>query len=354
MRRYALLVRPAANRVFGGVAGALLRSELDFASRHLLGGSIADLGETEIAGLGYVTFTATSAGSTPFDDAGHDDGLLASVVANAASTYAVFERIEGVDGELLRPVPLRPLDRYDDDLVTTQRYVGKTNETVTKLLVNLALHAADGALTALVEGRRVRILDPLCGRGTTLNQALLYGADALGVDVDAKDAEAYATFLRTWLQEKRLKHQIDPTAGRNRFRVSVGRKGAASADDRQIVDVRTADTVAGTAALGRNAVDVLVADLPYGVQHGARTEAAGLARRPSALLEEALPTWRAAVRPGGAIALSWNVRLLPRAAMVSALEAAGLAVCDDASPSAFEHRVDRVITRDLVVARRPG
>ena len=53
------------------------------------------------------------------------------------------------------------------------------------------------------------MLDPLCGRGTTLNQALMYGYDGLGVETDGKDVDAYAAFLRTWLKRKRLKHTAE-------------------------------------------------------------------------------------------------------------------------------------------------
>ena len=61
---------------------------------------------------------------------------------------------------------------------------------------------------------RLRVLDPLCGRGTTLNQALMYGWHAAGVDVDERDVEAYAAFLPRWLKDKRLKH----TAATSRLR----------------------------------------------------------------------------------------------------------------------------------------
>ena len=60
---------------------------------------------------------------------------------------------------------------------------------------------------------RLRILDPLCGRGTTLNQALMYGWHAIGVDVDERDVEAYAAFLPRWLKDKRLKHTASDQSG---------------------------------------------------------------------------------------------------------------------------------------------
>jgi SAM-dependent methyltransferase len=333
MPAYALLVRPAANRVFGGDAAALLTNELRTVDRLGLGGRLGAVATTSIAGVAYVTFESDLV-----------DAATTSVIASLSSSYALFER----EGELLRPIDAAPLDRYDDDLVTTQRYVGKTNETFTRLLVNVALAAAGAT------GRRARILDPLCGRGTTLNHALLLGGDGLGIDVDAKDVQAYATFLKTWLQEKRIKHQLDATAGRRRFRVTIGRKGAAAGDDRQLVDVATADTTEAPALFGKASVDAIATDLPYGVQHGARGgEAATLSRRPGELLRAALPAWRAVLRPGGGLAVSWNVRVLARDELLALVVDGGFELPDLGDDVAFSHRVDRVITRDVVVARRP-
>ncbi len=341
---YALLIRPSANRVFGGHAGALVRAELSMASTHLLDGRIHPGNLAEIGGVEYLKFTCDGDLSEP--------GVAQDVVSNLSSAFALFEFVDG--GDLLRPVALAPFDRYDDDLVTIQRYAGKTNEAFTKLLLNVALFCADGAFAALGARNRVVVFDPLCGRGTSLNQALLYGADALGIDSDVRDVQAYATFLKTWLQDKRIKHQLDAAAGRARFRVTIGRKGTEGAGGRQLVDVVSADTTSAATHFGRNAADVIVADLPYGVQHGSRTEAGGLSRRPGDLLGDALPVWRTVVRPGGAIALSWNLKTLSRADIATCMNEGGFEVIDLAEGYTFEHRVDRTITRDLIVARRPS
>lgn len=325
MASYALLVRPAANRVFAGDAARLMRAEL----RVVAGASVFDVAGAVISGVEYVTFD----GDPPLAD-----------MASLSSTYALFERVHG---SLLLPVELPIIDRYDVDLVTTQRYIGKTNETFTKLLVNVGLAAAGHS-----PGAHVRILDPLCGRGTTLNQALTYGADALGVDIDAKDTAAYATFLTTWLQEKRVKHHVDRAAGRRRFRLTIGPKSGSGADERQLVDVVTGDTAEVAAAFGKASVDVIATDLPYGVQHGSRA-GQGLARRPDELLDIALPAWHEVLRRGGAAALSWNTNVLTRARLVSLLDGAGFEPTEIGNDGAFVHRVDRTITRDLVVAMRP-
>jgi SAM-dependent methyltransferase len=323
MPDFALLVRPASNRVFGGDATRLLVVELGVVA----GSTVEGVRKEDIAGLEYVTFT----GAPPL-----------AAIAVLSSAYALFER-EG-DGRL-RPVELPRVERFDDDLVTTQRYVGKTNETFTRLLVNLALASAGGTPHPVV-------LDPLCGRGTTLNHALLLGGDALGIDLDAKDTQAYATFLTTWLQEKRAKHQLDRTAGRHRFRVTIGSKSAAGAAERQTVDVATADTTEAPALFGKARADVIVTDLPYGVQHGSRTDA-GLGRRPDDLLARALPAWRQVLRPGGAAAISWNTRVLARDRLAALVAEAGFALTTIGADGALEHRVDRTITRDVLVAVRP-
>lgn len=332
MPTFALLVRPSANRVFGGNASALLAAELRVVDRLSLGSRIPRVDRTVLAGVEYLTFATTE----PLHES------TASALATLSSTYALYER----EGDLLRPTLATSLDRFDDDLVTTQRYAGKTNETFTRLLVNVAVAASGHPL-----GSHVRILDPLCGRGTTLHHALLLGADALGIDLDAKDTHAYAAFLKTWLQEKRIKHQLDATAGRKRFRVTIGRKGD---HDRQLVDVATADTADAALLFGKGTVDVIATDLPYGVQHGARSgETSTLSRRPAELLREALPAWRAVLRPGGGVAISSNTTVLPRAELLALLTGAGFDLPDLGDDVDFTHRVDRTITRDVVIARRP-
>ncbi len=96
--------------------------------------------------------------------------------------------------------------------------------------------------------------------------------------------------------------------------------------------------------------DVVVGDLPYGVQHRA-SASASTPRAPEDLLAASVDGWRSMMRRGSAIGLSWNLRTMERAQVVARLGAAGFEVVDH--PVSFEHVVDRSITRDLVVARVP-
>src|SRR2546430_2532317 len=47
------------------------------------------------------------------------------------------------------------------------------------------------------------ILDPMAGRGTTLQEAWLAGHNGYGVELDVKAVEALAAHMTTWLRHKR-------------------------------------------------------------------------------------------------------------------------------------------------------
>jgi SAM-dependent methyltransferase len=336
--RYALLLAPSANRVYADASARLTRAELAAFGDAVLQTRLADIDETDIAGVGYVTFT----GQLSERDTGY--------LANLSAGYALFELTEA---GLLRPVRLRPLARFDDDLITIPKYAGKTNEQFTKLLLNVTLLASASA-ESMVD-KAVTVLDPLCGRGTTLNQALMYGYHAIGIEVDGKDVDAYAAFLRTWLRRKRLKHSTDLHPVRRERRL-VARCFEAAVGDRragepQRVTVYQADTTRARDFLRAGCADVVVADAPYGVAHGSRTPE-GLSRRPLDLLRSAVPVWAELLRPGGAIGISWNTHVAGRDELAKIVADAGLGVLDTPAYRGFGHWVDQAINRDILVARK--
>ncbi|WP_104481693.1 SAM-dependent methyltransferase [Actinokineospora auranticolor] len=343
MTTHVLLVRPALNRVYAESSVDLMAAELAVFSDRLLGGRVRDIAPVRLSGVPYLGFTCP--------DLGPDD---AARLANLSSAYALFER----RGDLLAPVELTPLDKFDDDLVTIQKYPGKTNEHFTKLLLNLAVVSSASAQDMLT--RRLRVLDPMCGRGTTLNQALTYGYDTAGIDVDGKDFDAYAQFIQTWLKRKRVKHQADTTRVRRdgkviarRFQASIGvTKESYKAGDALDLDYVNADTTEANRFHRAGTFDVIATDAPYGVQHGSRATGA-LHRGPLELIRAAIGGWVGLLRPGGALAISWNTNVVPRASLVDALAAANLEPLDEGPYLGFSHRVDQAIVRDIVVARKP-
>jgi hypothetical protein len=354
---YALLVAPSANRVYADAANRLTRAELarfaDEACRNrpsqrlsaaVLETPVTGIAEAEFGGVGYVTF------EVPAGDRLTERDI--SYLSNLSSAFALFE-VTG-DGDLLRPVRLSPLAHYDDDLITIPKYAGKTNEQFTRLLLNVTLLASERA-PAMLDGQ-LTVLDPLCGQGTTLNQALMYGYHAIGIELDGKDVDGYAAFLRTWLKRKRIKHTTDlhPVRRDRRLvaRCFSATLGAARDAAQQRVTVYHADTTQARDFLRARCADVIVADVPYGVSHGSRTAAQGLSRRPLDLLRAATPVWADLLRPGGAAGISWNTHVAARPDVEKIFIDAGLTPMDTPAYHEFGHWVDQAITRDILVARK--
>lgn len=351
MPTYSLLIQPSFNRVYTRTTPSVGAAEVRSISTLLLDDRIQEVRAVERGGVAYLTFE-TEAPLTARD---------LQILVNLSVTFVLFEDHDG----LLAPVEVAPFAAFDDDLVTTLRYVGKTNEQFTQLLVNLALAAATGAMDTRLAGGQVRLLDPMCGRGTTLNQALMYGLDAAGIEVDRKDYETYTAFVKKWLQQHRIKHSTDssnmrksPDQKARRSTITITRNPdqggrAETGPSRQVVDYVSDDTINVRDHFTRSSIDLIVTDLPYGVQHAARTNEWGRSRSAEALLETALPLWRQVLRGGGSIALGWNVHHIKRAAMNDLLTGAGFDLVGITEDDRFAHRVDRSITRDVVLARKP-
>jgi hypothetical protein len=356
MPAYALLILPSSNRVYADQSAALTLAELALFSDSALDGRLSDAAPATIGGVEYVTFSAAG----PLSDRD------AAVLANLSCGYALFAvRADGA----LQPVELRPADRFDDDLITIQKYQGKTNEQFTKLLTNATLLSSAFGRDAFAragageaETARLALLDPLCGRGTTLSQALRYGWDASGIEIDGKDFDAYSAFLQTYLKRKRLKHHAAVIPVRRDRRVVARRltvtlaaeKADYKAGETQQLEVVHADTVKAAEFFKPRSFHLIVADAPYGVQHGSRTAGDSLARSPLQLLAAALPGWSELLKPGGAIGIAWNTFVARRDAAAQVLADAGLLVCDGGPYLEFAHRVDQAINRDILIACKPG
>ncbi|RNI23050.1 TRM11 family SAM-dependent methyltransferase [Flexivirga caeni] len=340
MTEHLMLLAPSGNRVYAADAPRLAAAELRALT---VGFGLAepDVLTTCIAGVDYLSLR-TGDELTSWE---------VRVLSQLSAAYALYRR----EGDLLAPVALQHPDRYPSDLVTIQKYQGKTNEQWTRLLLNVTA-AATATPDRLLDGT-LRVLDPMCGRGTTLNIALSLGLDVTGVDLDSKDFQAYSAFIKTWMRQHRLKHSADEsslrTDGRGRgrqLRIEV----AASKDDHkagrtQRVIYLSTDTTDLDGLIRPRSVDVIVTDTPYGVQHGSHGDR--LARSPLDLLDRALPEWVRTLRTGGAVGLSYNRHVAPRDELAALLVTHGLTLVDG-DPDAFRHRVDASIDRDLLVARK--
>ncbi|HYI03415.1 MAG TPA: hypothetical protein VD858_00895, partial [Reyranella sp.] len=299
-----------------------------------IGSGLQDVSLRNIAGQDYVQF------SLPGPITRETARLLASM-AMLGGVFETFDSIGDVSGPLLRPVPATHPAFISPDMAATRRYKGKTNETFTHFLCNMAKYAS---AFAQEEWATLDVVDPLCGGGTTLFTALSLGADVAGLDADRTDVESTAAFITQYCRENRIalatKEERLRKLGARRWLFQIGRDDVRRCMLALGDASRTSELLAG---FGRP--HLIVTDLPYGIQH----------RGPlHGLLADCLPDWAELLVPGGAIAFSWDSTRLDRQEMMALVgKIADLEVVDRPPYDRLAHRVDRVIKRrDVLVARR--
>lgn len=318
MPDYLMLLSPSANRVYAGTAPELAAAELG-----ACWAAARDVIPKQLAGVDYLSFSAEPA--------------ALPILARQSACFALFEAEE----DLLRPVPLPDVYKLDDDLVTIPKYQGKTNEQFTQLLLNVTL----AAVTRAPDGPR-QILDPLAGRGTTISTALRLGHDGYGIELDEKAFEAMASFYKTYLRRKRIKHSAEISPVRRNGR-TVGRRFDVEVPGNK-ASVFTGDARQSAELFGKKRFDAIVTDAPYGVAHGSLASG-GKDRSPRQLLSEAIPIWANQLKRGGALGISWNTFGVTREDLAGIVAKAGLEPLE----WGFAHRVDSAIKRDIVVAHKP-
>ena len=334
--KYCALLRPHANSRYQAEALKLARAEL-----------IALLAKS---GCGTDVRCETRADTDwlAFEAGALDEGQL-SLLCLAAHLYVLFEETEGA----LRPLRGQNAAYLGEDLPLVLKYKGKTNETFTAFLLNLALCASDFG-----PDKPLAVMDPMCGRGTTAFAALNRGWNALGFDQDAAAVDEGLKYFKRYLEYHRIKHTASDQS------MTAGGKQAAVLHTFRFASTPEAYRDGDTRALTMAAIPgdrlglvyrkpcchLIVADLPYGVQHAP----GGGRRRPSLedMLYEVLPVWVELMHTGGAMALSFNVNTL-RPEMVRGMMAeVGLDVSDGPGYEGLGHWVEQAITRDVAVGVR--
>lgn len=263
------------------------------------------------------------------------------MLAMTSAYFLSYERIGDVVGPLLRPLETGFVPALPPDLVATRRYRGKTNELFTHFLCNVARFSSDFADQPW---SNLFLLDPLMGGGTTLFTGLVLGAHVAGIEQDTEDVKSTAAFLSQYLQQERISHQMQPERLKKlglRWSFAIGKK-----ESRQCLMVN-GDTLQAPALLPSFKPHLLVADLPYGIQHQGQL---------TTLLNSALPVWVSMLRPGGALALAWDATRVSRTTMLEIISTfPKLSIYNQPPYDQMAHQVDRVIkARDVLVARVIG
>lgn len=277
------------------------------------------------------------------------DGAL-NAIYRLSFFYMLFRSTEG---GAMKPVPMATVQNFGDDLSIRMKYNGKTNETITRMMMNLALSASDFAHEA-----HPKLLDPLCGRGTTLFEGMISGYDVYGVDRDRKSIAEMGTYITRYVKEARFKH----TNKRGKV-ISGGQhigdlfelhyakeKADYKAGRLREMKVMSGDTTNFVGAFRQNSIHTIVTDMPYNVQHSGKGKATGDGL--SWLLDEGLASWTPFLKKGGTVALSWNLYTDKREAFEAIFEKHGYTIITEAGYDALAHRVAQAITRDIIVAKK--
>ena len=301
-------------------------------------GISADIAPCTVGGVSFLRFEADA---------------LTDAQLSALSMHSAVLMICEQHGELLKPLNKVSHDYLTADLAEVLKYKGKTSAVFTHMMINCAWAASD----FFGQEAPITVLDPMCGKGTTCFVALQQGMNAIGVDIDNRDLKECADYFERYMQYHRMKHKLDQSS-------RTVRKHAVPAAVYTIADTkehfkegntRTLSLFLGDTGLTgelckKSPAHLLVADLPYGVQHapqdGKRTETF------MQVMKRALPQWKDAVRKGGAVALSFNTLTLKKADLVQLLSDAGFTPLTEAPYDDFEHFVEQAVNRDFVVARK--
>lgn len=333
--KYTLLLWPHANARYRNESLRLALGELTL----MLGRVAPDAQAHASDALGMPAIALESAAPLP-------DAAIAAIRGHSL-LYGLFA--DG--GGALVPLAGREAPYLGEDLPGILKYKGKTNELFTQLLVNAALYSSDYWRAETP----VQLLDPMCGRGTTLFVGVNRGWTCAGSDVQRGDLREAEQFFKRYLEYHRFKHTVERSSltlpGRRsapgvRFRFSDTPENFRQKHTSSL-SLFELDAASVRDAFGARAYHIIACDLPYGVQHAAH---GGSIER---LLAQALPQWRETLRPGGAVAVSFNAQTLKPDAVREAMARAGLEPLDGEPYLHFSHWVEQAVTRDLAVARRP-
>lgn len=257
-----------------------------------------------------------------------------------------------LEGDLLRPLAWECTEFLPADIAEVLKYKGKTNASFTELLLNCALCASAFAFSQTP----LQVMDPLCGKGTSLFCALRRGYDAIGVEMNAKDIHEANDYFSRYLQLHRMKHQkkcgsFTLPGGKNAPLTSYQVTGPNDGSPLQNVHTLRfieGDTLSCPYIQKPETIHLMIADLPYGVQH-APQDGRRIASFP-ALMAQALPKWYALLHKGGAIALSFNELTLKKTMLQDLMQNAGFNVQMNSPFEDFSHWVEQAVTRDILVA----
>ncbi len=332
--KYAFLIYPHQNIRYRQSLSLLAVQELSMTLAAL--GMPCEVSLRDMGGTPFLTFDAPQLSQ-------RDIRMLSQV----ASVYVMFVQ----EVERLIPMQSAHPNYIGEDLPALLKYKGKTNEMFTDTMLTMAL-AHSRFMSA--HDQPLVVCDPMAGRGTTAMLALRRGYHGVGIEVAKTEVKEACDYVTRYLEYHKIKHKKSESSltvrgkagGREmRFALSDTPEHFKAGDTRTLRMI-CGDTRDAAALLRPESIHLMVTDIPYGVQKGT----AGKQDSIGATLRAALPGWQKSLKPGGALALSFNTYVTKRSALEEMLASAGFDVVK--TPS-LEHWVEQAINRDVIIARKP-
>ena len=338
--RYAMLLKPHANVRYRQSLEKLAKIELECM---LQAWGLQDAGVCveSMAGEPFLVFETNQMTETIWKELSrHSSICFAARVEENGALFPLERSVQGV---------------LPDDLPHVLKYKGKTNADFTYLM----LHCAKAASAFAQTDAPLRVLDPMCGKGTTLFCAMCEGNDAVGIETDVKSLQEADAYYARFLKLHKLKHRHSeqsrtlPKGGSVPAVAFEAAQNAQAMKDGSVIRLEMIHGDAARAAemLKPDSVHLIVSDLPYGVQHAPK-ENGGMSAL-TRLLNRVVPGCVKVLKPGGAMAFSFNLNTLRRRDVEQALAQAGMEVLTEGPYADFSHWVEQAVDRDVVVARKP-
>ena len=335
--RYVLLLKPHANVRYRQSLEKLALIELE-CMLSACGLRDAQPAYEKIAGEPFLTFETNEM----------TDEMWREISRHSAVCFAA---IMGEGGALI-PVERNLPDALPDDLPHVLKYKGKTNADFTYMM----LHCAQAVSAFAHETEPLTVLDPMCGKATTLFCALCEGNHAIGVETDLKSMQEADTYFARSMKLHKVKHKRTESSRTLKKGGSARCIGYEASQDAQLfkqgkgltLTMINGDAARADEMLKAGSCHLIVSDLPYGVQHAPKENGgmSSLAR----LLKRVAPGCVHALKTGGAAAFSFNLNTLRRKEVEQVLTEAGLEVISEPPCDDFSHWVEQAVDRDVVIA----
>lgn len=248
--------------------------------------------------------------------------------------------VQGVfkkENDALVPLDLRPDFKLHEDFVFGSKFKGKTNERLTQLLINVGLSELPNT-----HPTQIKLLDPMCGRATTLLWAMRYGINSIGIEPDKKAQEDIKRNVKKWTKIHRQKHKFH-----DGWMVPDKKKRSGQFLDFVAEDVSmrviNGDARNTDKLIKKDKFDLIISDLPYGVQHFSSDNM----RNPIDVIRQCIEPWKSVLKKKGVIVLAYNRNNPKRKEIVNAFEESGMQVMS------FEagHRMSESIVRDVIIVK---